>query len=168
MPRVVIAMVMLALSCAQQDGGTTTQGDPTGAATGDTSASDSGSTGRDASDSSVGSEAEVGGSSEAPLPGACVDASDCRIFSDCCTCDAFASDEQPEECAADCDRTLCEEWGITEAICSHTCHLRLVDCDPGLVMCPDAPPECDDGFAPSIEMRCWTRHCVPVELCTPY
>lgn len=158
---------MVMLACAQQDGGTTTRGDETGGgATGD--ASDHGSTGRDASESSATSDEEVGGSSEAPLPGACVDEADCRIFSDCCTCDAFAMDEHPMECAADCDRTLCEEWGITEVICSHTCHLLLVDCDPGLVMCPDAPPDCADGFAPSIEMRCWTRHCVPVELCVPY
>jgi hypothetical protein len=156
--------VMLALACPEDDGGTSRGEDSAGGSSG--GSSDSGSTGRDASASTTAGTDE--GSTTAPLPGACIEDSECRIFSDCCTCDAFGSDEEPPQCDADCDRPLCEQWGVSEAICSHTCHLRLVECDPALVMCPDAPPDCADGFAPSVEMRCWTRHCVPVELCTPY
>ena len=64
-------------------------------------------------------------------------------------------------------RPLCDLWG-TGALCSHTCRLRLVKCDPALIMCADDPPSCEDGFQPAIEDRCWTQQCVPMDLCTPY
>lgn len=102
-----------------------------------------------------------------PLPGACEDVSECRLHSDCCTCEALPAGETPPACDADCERPLCDEWGITDILCSHTCLVRLVECDAGLVECADPEPPCDAGFVPSIEERCWTRHCVPVELCTP-
>lgn len=103
----------------------------------------------------------------APLPGACEDDSECRLHSDCCRCEALPAGDTPPACDADCERPLCEAWGITEILCSHTCLVRLVECDASLVECADPEPECDAGFAPSIEERCWTRHCVPTELCTP-
>jgi hypothetical protein len=89
------------------------------------------------------------------------------LVSDCCTCEALHVDAETPECDADCERGVCEDWGITEILCSHTCLIRLVECDATLVECADAPPDCDEGFAPSVEARCWTRHCVPIELCTP-
>jgi hypothetical protein len=102
-----------------------------------------------------------------PIEGSCTNVRECRLHSDCCTCEAIALDQVPEPCGLTCERTACEDWGITELLCSHTCLVRLVDCDPALVNCADAPPVCAEGFAPSVEQRCWTRHCVPVDLCTP-
>jgi hypothetical protein len=160
-------VMVLALACPEHDGGKTSAGES--GSHGSTAASSTDASSTSTADTGAGpSSGELGSSSEAALPGACIEAADCRLYSDCCTCDAFASDEEPPDCSADCDRTMCEEWGVTEAICSHTCHLRLVDCDPMLIMCDETPPACDEGFTPSIESRCWTRHCVPVELCTPY
>ncbi len=105
------------------------------------------------------------GSTTTPLPGACEDDSECRLHGDCCTCEALPIDATPESCDLECDRTKCEDWGITELLCSHTCLVRLVECDATLVECSDPPPDCAQGLLPSVEMRCWTRHCVPAELC---
>lgn len=103
-----------------------------------------------------------------PLPGSCEDASECRLANDCCACEAVHVDEQVASCDLACERPLCDLWGTTEVICSHTCRVRLVECDPALVECTDQPPTCDEGFLPSVESRCWTHRCVPMELCVPF
>ncbi|MFO0634754.1 MAG: hypothetical protein U0168_18070 [Nannocystaceae bacterium] len=117
--------------------------------------------------STAGAATSDAGGSEAADPSACSDRSECRLHSDCCTCDALAVGETPPACDLTCERDLCEQWGITEILCSHTCLLRLQDCDPGLVQCADAPPSCEPGFVATVVDRCWTRHCVPEALCTP-
>ncbi len=123
-------------------------------------------TGEPASSSDVSSGDAAG--TEAPSPdGACEDVAECRLHGDCCTCAAIAVGQTPEPCDLTCERDVCTEWGTTELLCSHTCLLRLVECDADLIDCADAPPTCEAGFVPSVEQRCWTRRCVPAELCTP-
>jgi hypothetical protein len=134
-----------------------------GTASGSTAAGESTSTegGRDDSGSDAASSTTGGAL-------ACTDVRDCRLLDDCCTCEALHVDEDvPPTCDLACDRTMCELWN-TDLVCSHTCLLRLVDCDPALIMCDEPPPECGDGFQPAVEDRCWTQQCVPVALCTPY
>lgn len=166
MPRVCTGLFVLALAgCPAGD-----DVDRTSASASSTVASASASAGESDSGATTqasGSDTAEGGGSEAPLPGACSDRSECRLHSDCCTCDALAVDQTPPACDLTCERTLCEQYGITEILCSHTCLVRLVDCDPTLVQCADAPPTCDPGLVPSVAERCWTRHCVPEALCTP-
>lgn len=158
--RRLVLLVAFASACEESDDGTSSSTlAPTSTAS-TTDPTDAGTT------TEGGSESEA--STGAPLPGACEERSDCMLQDDCCTCEALHVDAEVPECNADCERTKCEDWGITEILCSHTCLIRLVECDATLVECADAPPECDDGFVPSIEARCWTRHCVPIDLCTPF
>jgi hypothetical protein len=154
--RLLSSMLVLALACPADDHGSTStasRGDGTTAGGDETT---------------VGSSGGASSSDEGASPGACSADSECRLHSDCCSCQALPRDAETPACDAQCDRPMCEQWGVSEVLCSHTCLLRLVDCDPALVMCDEAAPTCEQGFAPSIESRCWTRHCVPVELCTPF
>jgi hypothetical protein len=110
----------------------------------------------------------------------CEEASDCTLIDNCCTCSASA-DETPGECAESCERTRCEEWGITSS--DLECYSRLgrsyceiasaalpwcrapydVDVSEG---CGSAP-ECDAESVPEADRDsgCWTGSCVPAELC---
>lgn len=159
--RRLVLFVVFASACEEaDDGSTSTTIAPTSTAATSVDPTEAGSTTEGGSDS--------GESTGAPLPGACEERSDCMLHSDCCTCEALHVDVEPPACDATCDRTKCEDWGITEILCSHTCLVRLVECDASLVECADEEPECEDGFVPSVEARCWTRHCVPLELCVPF
>ena len=168
-------LVLVGSGCAGEGDGRTDTSTASEDGTGPSSStSDPGSTAGDdpssaesAGDSTDGSASESAGSTTGATL-ACVDESDCRLFDDCCSCEALHVDEDvPPSCDLACDRTLCQLWN-TDVICSHTCLLRLVDCDPALIECADEPPACDDGTRPAILERCWTGQCVPVELCTPY
>ena len=105
----------------------------------------------------------------APLPEfLCEDRNECVLHSDCCSCVAVHADQEVPACADEsCERGLCEVWGIDRYLCSHTCHIELVECDAEMVTCSDPPPECEAGMAPSVDERCWSNHCVPEELCRP-
>jgi hypothetical protein len=98
---------------------------------------------------------------------ACEDESECVLHSDCCSCTAVHADEPIPACDRTCDRNVCESWGITELLCAHTCHIRLLECDAAMVTCERAPPGCGDGFTPSVDERCWSGYCIPTELCRP-
>lgn len=174
MYRAALVLVLAAAVCEDQgdDGTASTAASMTVTASmtaggssgpdGSTQASESGE-----GDPSGGTTAESAGSTGPPPPGSCVEDAECRLHGDCCTCEALQIDEVPAACDQACDRDKCDDWGITEILCSHTCLVRLVECDASLVDCADAPPPCDAGFVPSVEARCWTRHCVPAELCVP-
>ena len=101
------------------------------------------------------------------LENACEDESECVLHSDCCTCEAVHIDEAPASCNMGCERNACERWGVTELLCSHTCHIFLLECDPAMVTCATPAPQCEDGFVPSVDERCWSGYCVPEELCRP-
>jgi hypothetical protein len=163
--RLVIVLVLAA--CPRSDDERTTVASTTSPPGATTSAGESSDGSDGEAESSASSADPSAASTGEPLPGACEDVAECRLHSDCCTCEALPAGDTPPGCDADCERPLCEAWGITEILCSHTCLVRLVECDAALVDCADPMPECDPGFVPSIESRCWTRHCVPAELCTP-
>ena len=105
----------------------------------------------------------------APLPDfLCEDRSECVLHSDCCSCVALHVDEEAPACDdTTCMRGTCEVWGIERLLCSHTCHIELVECDASMVTCDEPAPQCEDGFLPSIDERCWSAHCVPEALCRP-
>ncbi len=138
-----------------------------------TVASTAGSAGGDTTDPSPGTTTDPAEGSDdatattAPIENACTDVSECTLVNDCCTCEAAHREADVAACAADCDRPLCDVWGIEELLCSHSCLIRLVECDAAMVTCADPAPPCDAGFVPSIDERCWSGHCVPAELCRP-
>lgn len=114
------------------------------------------------------SGAESSGSTGHPAPSfACEDRSECVLHSDCCGCQAMHVDEPVPACDQDCNRTACEQWGITEMLCSHTCLVRLVECNADKVTCTQMQPPCEEGFRATVEERCWTGRCVPAHLCRP-
>jgi len=158
---------------APTDGGTADSGsssDPTApTSTATATATETASAGTSsATDDGPDDSASDGAISTTGDPPACEDVSECRLLDDCCSCEAFhESEDVPPSCDLACDRTVCQLWN-TGVVCAHTCRLRLVDCDPALIMCADEPPPCEDGFQGAIIDRCWTGQCVPVELCTPY
>lgn len=150
-------------ACAFDDEG---DGDTTIATT-ETASSDTTTAGGETTDPR-GTDEETGVLTGAPAPDhACESLGECRLHSDCCSCTALHVDELPDSCDAECNRTMCQQWGITQMLCSHTCLIELVDCDAAMVTCADAPPACDDGFVPSVDERCWSGHCVPDALCRP-
>lgn len=98
----------------------------------------------------------------------CTEESECFLHGDCCTCVALHRDQPvPEDCPADCERDACDVWGLSQVLCSHECRIELVECDPAMVTCTDAPPSCPEGEMPSLDERCYSGHCVPQELCRP-
>jgi hypothetical protein len=166
------AVLALAAACesAGRDG-TSTEGSP---ATGGTPSEDTtpataadGTASVSASDG--GSAASAGVTSEPPAPEfPCTEESECYLHGDCCSCVALHRDQPvPEACIGDCERDACDTWGLTEVLCSHSCLVRLVECDPAMVTCADPPPDCGEGEMPSLEERCWSGHCVPQDLCRP-
>ncbi|MEM6995919.1 MAG: hypothetical protein AAF721_35740 [Myxococcota bacterium] len=135
-----------------------------------------GSDGDGAMSSSDGAETDAGSgggnNSEgtgAPLPDfLCEERSECVLHSDCCSCEALHVDQSAAACDdTTCMRGTCEVWGIERLLCSHTCHIELVECDPAMVTCRESPPDCEAGFVASLDERCWSGHCVPTELCRP-
>jgi hypothetical protein len=98
----------------------------------------------------------------------CSSVDECRLVSTCCSCEAIHRDaDPPAACDATCDRPMCDVWGVSEMLCSHGCHLLLVECDAAMIECADPPPACEAGFVPSLDDRCWSGHCVPESLCRP-
>lgn len=162
--RSIVVVAMSAAAC--------TEGDPVGEPLGSTAPSgDESSEGSsEASSDGSGSSSEDTGSdasSSGGLEYACTAVSECRLHSDCCSCVAVHADEPVAACDASCERNTCETWGVSELLCAHTCHIRLLECDPTLVACDEAPPRCDDGFVPTIAERWWTGYCAPQEVCRP-
>jgi hypothetical protein len=162
--RVVLFSSVLALTACEDSGDRGTSGPGTSAASAGATSAAGGDTG--ASDTTSANESDSGATTT-PIANACESVDECRLVNDCCTCEAIHRDETPAECPADCERPQCDVWGISEMLCSHTCLIRLVECDAAMVTCADPPPACEDGFMPSLEERCWSGHCVPVELCRP-
>jgi hypothetical protein len=162
--RSIVVVVISAAACTEGDSGSEPVGST--AQTGDGSTEESGEASSESSGSGsggTGSDASTTGG----LEYACAQESECRLHSDCCSCVAVHEDEPVAACDASCERNTCETWGVSELLCAHTCHIRLLECDPTLVACDEAPPRCDDGLAPTIEDRCWTGYCVPPVLCRP-
>lgn len=103
------------------------------------------------------------------MPTYCEVDEDCVVVNDCCSCTAVHMDDEPPECdipecfAPICDTTALEE---VDAVCVFgTCQLEETTCEQSLVACDEPPPNCEDGFLPSVDGDCWSGGCVPVEAC---
>ncbi len=99
----------------------------------------------------------------------CEGPADCVIFDDCCTCMAAHAGDRPPPCPVrECDQSACDAAGLGNigAECqSGVCQFEEVDCNQLSVVCDGIPPECPDGYLPSVEGGCWTHACVPAEAC---
>lgn len=125
-----------------------------GTATADDDGSSSGPSGTSAGDTGA--------------PGmACTSDDDCVLFDDCCSCQALhVDDAPPPSCPMECKATACMGYGITGVHCEQgSCELDELSCDPLQVACDALPPECQEGFLPSVGNACWTGDCVPAEVC---
>lgn len=144
----------------------------TASATGTTDGSDSGTAEQPATDDDAAAtgDGSAGTTTAPPVPEVpCAQDNECILHGDCCTCIALHRDQPaPEACPTDCERDACDVWGLSEVLCSHECRITLVECDPAMVTCADAPPDCEDGQLPSLLERCWSGHCVPQDLCRPF
>ncbi len=141
-----------------------------GSASGGGSGGAGGSGGSTDGQTGGGSGGGSGGSSGGGSGGGstCQRAEDCKLFSDCCTCQAVLNSENPPECDLACDQTACERWGAQDATCGDgQCVITPVNCDDSMVTCDGPTPDCDDDFRPVVTMdgSCWTGQCAPTELC---
>ncbi len=143
---------------ATQGGSTGTSGDPTGATTGVT-------TGPGTTTGEATTEGATTGGDDLP----CETDEDCKLVEgDCCSCAATHVDNDPPVCDLECQQTVCEEYGISEAVCEQgQCVPAEVNCDDSQILCDAIPPQCEDGFVPSVDEQgaCWTGACVPAIYC---
>ncbi len=117
---------------------------------------------------SAGASGEAGSGGSAPAP-ECTDASQCTLFSDCCSCVALAPGETVEPCPALCFVDKCTELGIDPSKAPECQAGQCVvgfDCDASKVVCTSAvPPSCEAGEVPSVTGGCWGP-CVPAHECS--
>ncbi len=165
-----LGLLSTGLACAavEESGETEPATAATTAADGDDAGSTAAATGGDSGED-AGQDSGTDDGTGAPLPEfMCEDRGECQLHSDCCSCVALHEDQPAPACDDNsCMRGQCEIWGIERLLCSHTCLIELVECDAAMVMCSDPPPDCEAGFTPSIDERCWSGRCVPDDLCRP-
>lgn len=122
-----------------------------------------------ASSGAAGGVVAMGGSGGQAGAGAavaeCSDDSECRMFSDCCTCQALAPNEaDPPSCGLQCIQDHCSALGLrTEARCVSGRCVAGFRCD-GQVTCRAAEPVCPSGSVASVVGNCWGP-CVPTAEC---
>jgi hypothetical protein len=113
-------------------------------------------------------EAWAAGSAGSVADPECTDASQCTLFSDCCSCIALAPGETVEPCPALCFVDKCTELGIdpmkTPECQAGQCVVGF-DCDATKAVCAMPPPQCEPGEVPSVRGGCWGP-CVPAAECT--
>jgi hypothetical protein len=161
-----IATAALLLAC-----GGNTNSDPSGGPTGGGGGSDAGVSGSGGVPSTGGSPgtggASVGGGSAGTGIGPeCTDSSQCKLFEDCCSCEAYAQGEDPPpSCFAACKQTKCSELGLApdDVACVAGRCVPLIDCSSP-VFCNALPPDCNVGEVPSVVGGCWGA-CVPATEC---
>jgi hypothetical protein len=91
---------------------------------------------------------------------------DCRIFSDCCTCEGLAAGERdPPTCDLVCIQDRCAQLGLTikAAACVAGRCVAGFQCD-GKVTCRAAEPVCPVGNVAVVLQNCWGG-CVPTTEC---
>ncbi len=99
-------------------------------------------------------------------PGECADDGDCKLVSDCCTCQAVPVDEDAVVCDAACEQQVCEQLNITAAVCRlGVCIPERLSCDQSKVQCKAPIPDCPPGTLPETTPDCWTGACVPAQHC---
>lgn len=136
-------------------GGSTTGG--SGGATGGTGGSVTGGTGG----------ASTGGTGGAAAKPECTQASDCKVFEDCCSCEGVPSSANPSICKMACTTKKCAELGVssTEVSCVAGRCVKGYECDSSKVVCLSMPPKCAAGEVAQVKGSCWTGKCVPAGEC---
>ena len=98
----------------------------------------------------------------------CIEASDCRMFNDCCACVALAPGEADPKSAcplASCIQSHCDAISAPSApLCLAGRCVLDVNCDLSGVTCKRAEPECDAGSVPTAVGDCYGG-CVPLSEC---
>ncbi len=107
----------------------------------------------------------TGGIVQGPGP-ECVEASECGVLDDCCSCTAVPIEQAGEQCDTTCPQTVCDAENIpsdaTQCVAGH-CNLGL-DCDPSNVVCLQPQPDCGEGRVPMVVGNCWGA-CVDASDC---
>ncbi len=97
----------------------------------------------------------------------CTDASQCKLFSDCCSCEAIGPNEfTPAMCPDPCGQKTCEALGITAGSvkCIAGQCVAGIKCNVLDVFCNGPMPKCPVGQRPSVVNHCWGP-CVPSAEC---
>ncbi len=114
----------------------------------------------------AGAAGGTGGGVGGTLGGQCTEATQCKLFSDCCTCAAIGvGDPDPPSCFAECVQDACSALGVTAAnvgCAAGSCNAGI-DCS-GNAACDIMQPICDPGMVASISKTCYGP-CVPVTQC---
>ena len=98
----------------------------------------------------------------------CNTAADCRLYTDCCACQALGPGEpNPVACGLVCIQSKCAELQLSNsaAACVAGHCVAGFDCDASKVTCRIAPPTCIGGEVPAIKGLCYTGACVPASEC---
>lgn len=96
-------------------------------------------------------------------------ASDCVLVDDCCSCTAIPASDPPPDCQdTQCSSTMCSgaPFNAPSPDCIvGFCNANLV-CNPAFVMCGQPEPVCPPGQAPVLLQKsaCWGP-CIPADDC---
>lgn len=114
-----------------------------------------------------GGSAGTAGSGGAGSSPECTQASDCKLFQDCCSCQAVPSAEQPPMCKMACTTERCDALGASakDVACVAGRCVMGFECDPKDVTCKIAVPQCPPGQVPEVSGSCYTQQCVPADEC---
>ncbi|GMV12505.1 MAG: hypothetical protein AMXMBFR56_07290 [Polyangiaceae bacterium] len=103
-----------------------------------------------------------------PAKPECTSDSECKVFTDCCSCIGVPTSENPPSCPALCVQDKCGELGAPKAAaCIAGRCVMGFPCDDSKVTCKMATPNCDPGQVPQVtaDGTCWTGQCVPADEC---
>jgi hypothetical protein len=97
-------------------------------------------------------------------------AADCKLVSDCCSCEAIPIGATGRPCSLVCIQSRCAALQLPQGAvdCVAGRCVAGFACDPSQVTCRVAPPSCAAGEIPSINAsgNCYTGACVPASECT--
>ena len=146
-----------------------TAGTGSGVAGNGGSAGMAGGAGRGGASGTAGGAGRGGASGSAPGP-ECMTAADCKLFTDCCTCDAVPVGDTVPSCPAICTKTDCQARQLPQgavACVAGRCVAGFA-CDASKVTCKIAVPACPAGEVPSVDDAgtCYTGACAPATECT--
>jgi hypothetical protein len=127
----------------------------------------SGSGGGATADASVGTGGASGGAVDGGLKPECTSEKDCKIFTDCCQCEAVPNGETPASCHSVCKQNQCAALGLTapQATCIAGRCVVGFECDSSKVFCKSVPPACPPGQVALVNGACWQGGCVPATEC---
>ncbi|MFO0568293.1 MAG: hypothetical protein U0263_21710 [Polyangiaceae bacterium] len=108
----------------------------------------------------------MGAASGGPPP-QCTNASQCQLFSDCCSCVAVGPNEvTPPMCPDPCVQDACAALGVggSSVQCVVGQCVAGIQCNVLDVFCNAPMPQCPVGKRPAVVNHCWGP-CVPVNEC---